>query len=42
MKFILSIIIPALVLFGCGGEESEKQNITEENLYNIDTADIET
>lgn len=42
MKFILSIIISALVLFGCGGEESEKQNITEENLYNIDTADIET
>ncbi|RPI72926.1 MAG: hypothetical protein EHM47_07175 [Ignavibacteriales bacterium] len=41
MKFIPVIIISALVLFSCGEEKTE-QTAAEENLYEIDSSEIET
>lgn len=42
MKLILSVVAAFLILNGCGEKKDEKQNLTEKNLYEIDTTNIET
>jgi hypothetical protein len=42
MKLILSLVLSGLIIYGCGEEKNGKQTVTEENLYKIDTTEIET
>ena len=42
MKYLFSVALIFLILFGCGGEKSENEKTAEENLYKIDSADIQT
>ena len=42
MKFLLSMVLTALFLFGCGENNKEDKKTTGEDLYKIDSTEIKT